>query len=254
MNAATSATREPSAASPADHGTAPTVPPALCGLWRRVVLESPGAPADTTTRVFWLQTPTLYVDLRVPSSRSLGVPRCALSAMDDRQLAELAQQSGFAGQAFLEGDVCRWRRDVDFQPPTGVPDEGRLEIDGDVIVEDGVHAAYREVWQRVEDSTGDWLARRWTADDGTPGGRECFLVAGGTWFLYARARGGAPLPHATSLGALAQSRGLDRTALGALLDFEISLGRRAGDVAAWRIELSTLPAREGAALGPLALG
>ncbi len=77
--------------------------------------------------------------------------------------------------------------------PSGLPDEGRLRIDDGWIVEDGVHATYREVWQREDDSTGDWLVRRWTEREGRRDARTCYLVAGGAWFLFARARSGPPL-------------------------------------------------------------
>ena len=236
--------------------SAATVPPELCGLWRRVVLETPDAPPDTTTRVWWLQTPTLYVDLRVPLERKGVTSRTTLDAATDADLAALALQAGFAGQAWLDGTLCRWRREIDYQPPSGVPDEGRLRIDGGWIVEDGVHAAYREVWQREDGSTGDWIARRWTERDGRPDARGCYLVAGGAWFLFARARGGPPLEQAPSLAELLVCRGADRATRAALLDFEISLGRRDTGTAprTWRIEISTLPHREGEALGPVAEG
>ena len=233
-----------------------TVPPELCGLWRRVVLETPGAPPDTTTRVWWLQTPTLYVDLRLPAARRSVPSRTTLDAASDADLDTLAQQAGFAGQTWLDGTLCRWQRAIDFQPPSGVPDEGRLRIDDGWIVEDGVHAPYLEVWQREDDSFGDWIAHRWTERPGQPGARVCYLVAGGDWFLFARARSGPPLEQAPSLAALLAHRGLDRAGRAALLDFEISLGRRDRSAAprTWRVEQSTLPEREGEPLGPAAEG
>lgn len=252
-----SSLREEHVLASADAGRdGPTVPPELCGLWRRVVLETPGAPPDTTTRVWWLQTPTLYVDLRVPAERRSVPSRSTLDAASDADLAALALQAGFAGQTWLDGTLCRWRREIDYQPPSGVPDEGRLRIDDGWIVEDGVHAAYREVWQREDDSTGDWIARRWTERDGRPDARICYLVAGGDWFLFARARSGPPLEQAPSLPELLAVRGLDRSSRIALLDFEISLGHRDPHAAprTWRVEVSTLPHREGEPLGPAAEG
>lgn len=234
---------------------AATVPPELCGLWRRVVLETPDAPPDTTTRVYWLQTPTLYVDLRIPSPRVLAEPRADLASASDADLAVLATQAGFAGQTFFDGGLCRWLRAVDYQPPTGIPDEGRLEIGGERIVEHGVHVPYREVWERVEHSIGDWIARSWVEPAGRSAGRICHLVTGGDWFLFSRARAGAgPLPPAWSLAELIATRGFGRTEIAALLDFEISLGRRGADGAPWIVELSTLPAREGQPLDAALVG
>ncbi|MBY0277421.1 hypothetical protein K2Z84_18985 [Candidatus Binatia bacterium] len=237
-----------------DGGCPATVPPELCGLWRRVVLETPDAPPDTSTRVWWLQTPTLYVDLRVPVERRRVASRTTLRSASDAELDALALQAGFAGRTSLDGDLCRWSRDIDFQPPSGLPDEGRLRIDDGWIVEDGVHATYREVWQREDDSTGDWLVRRWTEREGRRDARTCYLVAGGAWFLFARARSGPPLEQAPSLAELLARRGGGRAVRVALLDFEISLGRRdrGGPQRTWRIDVSTLPDREGEPLGAAA--
>ncbi|HEY8517330.1 MAG TPA: hypothetical protein VIS07_17605 [Candidatus Binatia bacterium] len=230
----------------------PRVPLELCGLWRRVSYERPDAPPDTTTRVYWLQTPTLYVDLRVPAARDVGAcgAGARLEELSDALLATLATQEGFAGWTSLEGNLCRWHRDIDFQPPSGVPDEGRLEIDGDCIVEHGVHVPYREVWRRVPGSTGDWLAGR-AVGDAASGGRTTYLVAGGDWFLYARSRRSRELPRTDSLADLIAARTLERAELVELLDFEISLGRRDGGAQPWQIVLSTLPFREGATLAPV---
>lgn len=217
-----------------------SVPQHLCGLWQRVSLETPDAPRDTTTRVFWLQTPTLFADIRIPSTRAVQRGRARLDEYSCDELAALAQQDGFAGHTMLDGDRCRWERTTSFQPPTGFPDEGKLTFDGEEIVEDGIHVPYREVWRRVPQSTGEWIAQR-SADR--------YLVAGGDWFLLVRARREATLEQAPSLLHLGAARSNCRDGLIALLDFEISLGRRRGD-APWRIELSTLPFREGRTLEP----
>lgn len=216
------------------------VPARLCGLWQRVSLETPDAPRDATTRVFWLQTPTLFADIRIPSTRAVQPGRARLDDYACDELAALAQQDGFAGHTTLVGDRCRWERTTSFQPPTGFPDEGKLTFHGDEIVEDGIHLPYREVWRRVPGSEGDWIAER---------SGDRYLVAGGDWFLLVRARREATLEQAPSLLHLGASRSNCREGLIALLDFEISLGRRRGD-APWRIELSTLPFREGRTVPP----
>lgn len=229
-----------SASSAAVVACATSVPARLCGLWRRVSLETPDAPRDSTTRVFWLQTPTLFADIRIPSTRAVQQGRARLDDYECDELVALAQQDGFAGHTTLDGDYCRWKRTTSFQPPTGFPDEGKLTFQGEEIVEDGIHVPYREVWRRVPQSTGDWIAER---------AGDRYLVAGGDWFLLVRARREATLEQAQSLLHLGAARSNCRDGLIALLDFEISLGRRRG-AAPWRIELSTLPFREGQTLAP----
>jgi len=237
------------ACAPADMDV--VLPEHLCGLWRRVSLETPDAPLDTTTRVFWLQTPTLFADIRIPAIRALSPERTRLDDYCDAELALLAQQDGFAGRTALAADVCQWQREISFQPPIGVPDEGRLVCRGDEIVEDGIHLPYRELWQRVGGSVGSWLARRSITEDPRSGTQTVsYLVAAGEWFLYARSRCGPALEEAPSLLHLGVSRSNCRGGLIALLDFEISLGRRSGGAAPWQITLSTLPFREGCVLSP----
>ena len=141
------------------------VPEKLWGLWQRVSLETPDAPSDTTTRVYWLQTPSLFVDIRIPATRALSADCSCLEDYAAAELAVLAQQDGFAGRTLLDGDLCCWQREIAFQPPSGFPDQGRLQFHDDEIVEEGVHLPYREVWRRVADGDGSWVARRTLAAD-----------------------------------------------------------------------------------------
>ena len=53
----------------------PTAPAWLVGLWQRHEMLLPDGTADRTTRVFWGQTRSLYVDLRVPADRPTGEGR-----------------------------------------------------------------------------------------------------------------------------------------------------------------------------------
>lgn len=89
------------------------------GLWRRTLLVEADGSRDTGTDVRWLQGITAYVDSR-----------------------------GFAGVLGQRGNVFEWRRDIDLEPPGAFPDAGYVRWDGDMLVEEGVHAAYVEHWVR----------------------------------------------------------------------------------------------------------
>lgn len=224
-----------------------TVPPELWGLWRRDLLETDGG-IDRTTRVFWLQTPVWFADIRIPRERRLSGGGRSLVEYPAEGLSALARQGGFAGWtscASIADGFCTWHRDIDFQPPGGTPDEAHLRLEGDTLVEEGVHERYREVWSRVEGGFGDWIAHRVTAP-GTPprGASRTYLVTAGDWFVFARGRA-EPLEHAPSLSSLIARRHLGRGATLDLLHFEISLGRRRGGAMPWQVVLSTLPYREG---------
>ncbi|MCJ1882551.1 hypothetical protein [Pseudomonas nitroreducens] len=205
----------------------PAVPPTYLGVWQRTLLTTTGGTHDTRTRVYWLQTGRLFADLRIP----LPAPQSP---------GELSAQAGFAGITEITGDICQWHRAIDFQPPNGGEDIGRMHfVNSEKVLEDGLDGSYHEVWERLPESIGRnrgvWLS----AADGRQG---CLLLAGDC-FLFAAGRREA-LPMADSLAALRDSDHPE------LLDFELSFGRHYGGETPWKIELSTLPARIGADLLP----
>jgi hypothetical protein len=89
------------------------------GLWRRTMLIDAEGSRDTSTGVLWLQGLVAYVDSR-----------------------------GFAGRLDQTGDVFEWNRLIDVEPPTPLPDAGRMHWEADTLVEVGVHADYVEHWVR----------------------------------------------------------------------------------------------------------
>jgi len=126
-----------------------TVPEAYVGLWRRTLLRAPGK-EDTTTRVYWLQTSNWHADIRAPSDRPLLSDYTGLAALSVEEMHALARQQGFAGITEVEGEICRWHRRFDYQPPSGFNDIGRMQFDGpDRLLEYGVEQDYFEIWERV---------------------------------------------------------------------------------------------------------
>ncbi|MEO6696680.1 MAG: hypothetical protein ABIN45_01615 [Gammaproteobacteria bacterium] len=225
------------------------VPDHYLGVWQRLSLES-AAGVDTATRVYWLQTLVLHADIRVPADRPDFREKHGLQDLTIDELRLLARQQGFAGVTLVEGDTCLWRRHIDYQPPTGGRDIGRMAFDNDRIVEDGLESSYREVWQRLPDSTGETIALRFLEEHSSGGlavPRKGYLVASGDYFIFARDRAAA-LPRMPSLAALLEEPNLARDQIIDMLDFEISFGRRQCGRAPWEIQLSTLPFREGRSL------
>ena len=137
----------------------------LSGSWSRSLIERADGSRDTTTVVTWLQAGSSYVDLRQPAAGTTGA------------------QEGFAGTTTLGGDVCTWTRDIDLTPPPDLPDVATLALEGDVLVERGVHEAYTEHWHR-DSQPGPELAL--TLRDVETGGRA-LLVRNGPRFGWARA-------------------------------------------------------------------
>ena len=206
-----------------------SVPDAYLGVWQRTLLTTRDGTHDSSSKVFWLQTAKLFADLRIPRPRP-------------QTPAELATQAGFAGVTEVTGERCQWHRAIDFQPPSGRADIGRMHFQrADYLIEDGLDDSYHEVWERLPDSLGRNWGQWLQAGDGRQG---CLLLAG-DYFLFAAGRS-QPLAPAKSLQALLTA-GADSTAL---LDFELSFGRQQRGVKPWSIELSTLPGRAGQTLLP----
>jgi hypothetical protein len=210
------------------------VPERYVGLWRRRLLESESV-RDTDTEVWWLQTGSLYADLRQPARMQPAARTTPL---------QLARQEGFAGALEVKGDLLTWHRWLDFRPPTGIADVGRMHFEGALLIEYGVHARYREVWERTAAASDDRLAlalQSERADGGEWRARRGVLVVLGDYFMFALDPG-LRLAHGSALksgraGAFAVFR----------LDCEISFGVRRGRVP-WEIQHSSLPAREGMSL------
>jgi hypothetical protein len=183
-----------------------------------------------------MQTQSWHADIRVPASRPACQGKLALDQLSREELLELARQQGFAGTTVVEGDICRWLRRYDFQPPSGANDIGRMVFETpDRVLEYGVEADYFEIWERLPGSQGESFARQISHDPLT------LLLGTGNFCMIVRPRI-AQLQTASSMSGLAADT--STSTLRELLDFEISFGRTASPDA-WRIELSTFPWREG---------
>jgi hypothetical protein len=222
------------------------IPPEATGLWRREVITRSDGQRDTSTRVFWLQTQHLFADLRIPADRPHHPSARGFADYDAENRSRLAAMQGFAGTFDVTGDLCRWHRELDFHPPGGPPDEARFRIEGDILIETGIEAAYEEVWRRETPPDAVLAGFRLIADAAGPKG---MLVLAGDHFIAAVDH--RPLlPPAASLAALlAAPGGAERPA--DLLGMLIAYGRigRAGSFP-WRVELSTFPWLEGQSLMP----
>ena len=214
------------------------------GVWERLLLSLPGQAVDTLTAVSWIQGPHYFIDLRQPHWLRGKVKAACLADLQMEEARALACQQGFAGTFELSGEIATWVRSIDFQPPGDLGDRGRLEAEGELLIEYGVEADYIEYWQRAA-SEGDGRsvgARFVSAGDGCP----VILARHGSRFGYARART-QPVTYSTDLAGMLKDA--DIASARALLDCEIALGQVTAE--GWRIDRSTLPWREGALfMGP----
>lgn len=226
------------------------VPSQYLGVWKRSLLTTGSGDRDTTTFVFWLQTPKLFADLRIPVPRP--AEECSnLQDCNADQMVQLSQQQGFAGVTEVSGDVCTWHRELDFQPKSGPPDIGKMVfVSADLLTEDDPSGNnnYHEDWQRLQGSEGTtWAYRLQAADEP---GRKGLLLGAGDFFFFAADRR-VPLPSEGTLTSQVQmARSVD--AQQALLGMELSFGvvDHSNAQKQWTITHSTLPGRTGQVLLP----
>lgn len=195
------------------------VPARYRGVWQRTLLQTLDR-VDETSWVHWLQLGRWHADLRLPPvahRRAVGPSsRPAQSGSSD-------WPQGFAGltevQTGVGGETCTWHRLVDCQPPGPTPDVGRMSFETPArLVEIGVHGAYREVWERLDGSTGRCIAL--AEPERVDGGAPARLFVSGAYLMRVR----------PAWDGRAQ-------------DFEISFG--GFDDGHWHIERSTKSQLEG---------
>lgn len=231
------------------------VPDACLGVWRRISLDTLAPDgtvrtSDTATRAYWIQTPTLFADMRIPAGRPDMSGTAALSDLGASDLSWLARQQGIAGMTLAGNGLLHRRRQVDFQPTRGRDNTRRVRVEQDRLVEENPHGTVRETWQRLAGAEGDMIALR-LQEEALAGGRivprKGYLLVVGDYFLFVRDRIGFTR-QAASLEDLFEAQELGHDEQAALLDCEFSFGQRQGGVQPWIILLSTLPSREGRAL------
>lgn len=212
------------------------------GVWRRSLLVRPDGTRDATGFVVWMQGLRHFVDLRQPAGRPCFAGVATAHDLTWLQLAWMARQEGFAGELVLDGGFVEWRRSLDFQPPSGVPDSARLWFEGATLVEQGRHAPYSERWEPLPAAA----PRRDATARLREGGRDAAVVRCDDRFMVMVGRDAA-LPPGASLPAILATKPTLAEAQ-RLVACEISLSRVSSE--GWRIERSTLPWREGAVMAP----
>ncbi|MDR3509462.1 MAG: hypothetical protein P4L64_16350 [Caulobacteraceae bacterium] len=216
------------------------VPYPVRGLWVREVITAPGF-RDETTRVMWLQGPSWYADLRVAIDRPERAGAEGFAAYADDELVAMARVQGFAGQLRVEDGICYWRRDVDFQPPSPFPDEGRYSVTDDIMIEDGIHADYQEIWRRAPDSIAPAAAFQRLDEDGRAG---LLVIAGGYMIEFVARAGERPEGESLAHVVEAALAAGDRARAEDLLSTCIRFAERGVD-GAWITTLSSLPWLQG---------
>jgi hypothetical protein len=216
------------------------VPSWLQGAWTRDWIQR-GEAKTNTVDVHYLQTSTLFADMRVPKDRTRMPNAKSFADLTDQQLRLLARQNGFAGLTAMTGDIATWSHDIQYQPSDGSQDQGRIQrVDPTHMREHGLDGSYIESWKSTSGGNGHFLVIRVER----AGRLLRTLVVVGNQFLYVRNRA-IDLPEAESFEALIESTKATRKQIEEYLDCEFSFGQVRGGSVPWEIEQSTLPWQEG---------
>jgi hypothetical protein len=230
----------PDTAPATAHESTTAVPTWLWGVWTRDWIQI-GKVRTNKVNVHYLQTPTYFSDVRIPKDRPRFAGAASFTDLSDADLRLLAKQSGFNGSTTMVGAVATWHHDMQYQPPDGTEDTGRLQrMAKGRMQEHGLDGSYTEAWRSVTDGQRHFLVIRTLRF----GRLFRALVVVGDQFVYARNRA-TELPRAASLDALIESTHATREQIVEYLDCELSAGRVRGGSVPWVIEKSTLPWREG---------
>lgn len=210
------------------------------GTWTREWIQR-STGRSSPFEVHYLQTPSLFGDVRFPVGGPSYATASSFADLSDTQLRALAKQRGFTGRTLLAGMTSTWQHDIDFQPPDGEADVGRIERRGnDRMNEYALDRSYVESWRRTNDGNGVFLALRVE----TAGRPQQILLVTGDDFMYVRNRD-TDLPAGSSIDSLISTTHADRAQIIAWLNCEFSIGRVRGGAVPWQIMRSTLPWREG---------
>lgn len=190
----------------------PAFPPHLLGAFRRHSITFCNGLTDTVTRVFWFQSRTFTIDLRLPDG--------AATPPDQRQ--------GWIGDTRWDAAAgeMSWDIATSYQPHDQWPEAARLLPIGNAVIEIAPSGAYVEDW-RQQATRGPLLGLRLVAvTDAVTGarqGRDGGLIVAG--------------PHAALAVAHAPAAAPDRCEVSVALD---------GAAVTW----STLDARRGMPVAP----
>jgi hypothetical protein len=125
------------------------IPPYYEGLWRRRIIRRSNGISDNTTSVWWFQSESFHIDLRIPVN------------------ATPQQKTGFAGVTLFKEEsednegkglkqILTWHPEIAFPAISDEVDSGYMEFlkkNKTEVKEIGIDGTYEEEWYREENGT-----------------------------------------------------------------------------------------------------
>jgi hypothetical protein len=173
-----------------------TVPAIYQGLWRRTGIWRSNGTSDLSTQVWWFQSASFHIDLRIPIDRPSMGSRAQLAALAPAQLARFSAQTGFAGKTVVTGERCEWRPEIGFPALSADLDAGWMRFDSeDAVHETGIDNSYEEDWVRMASAPMRGVRLEPTGQAGAAS--VAYLIIGERWMAWACGRPGDAYSPAT---------------------------------------------------------
>lgn len=144
-----------------------TVPERMIGCWKRRYIQFNDGQKDISTNVFWLQTLSGMVDMRIPVRKHDFSNRRSLQEYKIEELIELAEQDYGTGITRLDESTkpyatASWEYDeydVNTQPVETYPEAGWMDWrdDNHCMMEWAPSGAYEEEW-RLQPNSNTYVA------------------------------------------------------------------------------------------------
>jgi hypothetical protein len=230
-----------------------TVPVDMIGCWNRCGFRVSGRGEVNDVSAIWIQTLSGVADIRIANARPALAERSGFADCSTDELLALAEQDCFCGITRFDPLATPWPTAdwptesylFRFQPVITFPEPGWIEWRdaGTCMIERAPSGAYEEDW-RVQPNSRDFALHM---RERASGPRTQAYICG-AHAIYARNRA-VDLPADKTLLELASEAGYDRRFLEDILDCEFSYAFSPRPGEDYTIVASTLPWREGKALG-----
>lgn len=134
------------------------------GAFRRRSISFANGLTDTTTRVFWLQSRRLTIDLRLPL--------LSQQQQHGRDDAYLADYEAWYADALWDGRQLSWDGGASFQLYNRWPEPAILQRTGNCMTEFAPSGIYVEDWRLQSDQPGPLIALELISETHLPSGRQ----------------------------------------------------------------------------------
>ncbi|MCX2782659.1 hypothetical protein OQJ46_06635 [Microbulbifer thermotolerans] len=199
--------------------TANTVPRWMRGCFQRRSISFANGQTDTDTRVFWLQSNLLTIDLRLPVT--------AQQEKEGDDIQKKADYEGWYAHADWDGKQLQWRSGATYQLHNRWPEPAILQRIGNCMMEFAPSGIYVEDWRLLSDQPGPLIGLELISEtdlsSGTTSPRKGALIICGRHAGLVIDR---PHPISDSGGLLKQrltNLQIDESERSNLLDFETSV-------------------------------